>query len=627
MVLEWQREKRTYVDSEKKSASKNVNHLLQRTHCLGFSDRKKGLPVISLYCESGHEPFQIIYPDDDVDVPPVETNVVHLDDESHKANEGNDEEVDDILVDKGVGEDEDEEDDPDYEVDEDEDEDEENEDDEDGSDVSFAPSWMFENLEGPSDDDIFASKQQPNQAKGDKEQPQAKDWYSDGGDSNEFLNNYLDKLRDDPWMKVDAFQKQIRRELTVDVSKSQLYRAKNKAKEMIEGDHSVQYAEQWCRSHFSPRSKCDYLVNNLNGSFNNYILEARDKPIISMLEWIRRKVMNRFQIKRMGMEKYNQAICLRIKAKLDVIKKDSKDSFAHFCGEYKFEVDCHDTTYTVDLKEKTCGCRQWDLTGIPCKHACAAIGLNKQKSNNEEVLPPFMRRPSGRPKKARRKAAEEAEDAGAGLSRAGSVGVANRGGEVGGAQRGGGKAGAPRGGQVGGAQRGGGRGGALRGGQAGGAQRGGGRGGAPRGGGRTGASRGGGRSGVTRADGRACVTRGGGRASATRGGGRQSASRGDTQSGKGEAGGREGDRTDGSMLIVDRTDRSTLIEDRTDRSSLIEDRMDGSLLIKNQTDGSSLIEDRKDGSSLIEDRTDGSSLIVDWTDGSSLLKIEQMDRR
>ncbi|XP_058216684.1 uncharacterized protein LOC131327546 [Rhododendron vialii] len=117
-------------------------------------------------------------------------------------------------------------------------------------------------------------------------------------------------------------------------------------------------AEQWCRSHFSPRSKCDYLVNNLSESFNNYILEARDKPIISMLEWIRRKVMNRFQIKRMGMEKYNQAICPRIMAKLDVMKKDSKDSFAHFCGEYKFEVDCHDTTYTVDLKEKTCGCRQ-----------------------------------------------------------------------------------------------------------------------------------------------------------------------------------------------------------------------------------------------------------------------------
>ncbi|XP_058181210.1 uncharacterized protein LOC131299644 [Rhododendron vialii] len=59
--------------------------------------------------------------------------------------------------------------------------------------------------------------------------------------SQYIVDKYLDKLRDDPWIKVDAFQKQVRRELTVDVSSGKLYRAKKKAKEMIEGDHSVQY--------------------------------------------------------------------------------------------------------------------------------------------------------------------------------------------------------------------------------------------------------------------------------------------------------------------------------------------------------------------------------------------------
>mgnify|MGYP002531680589 CR=1 FL=1 len=28
----------------------------------------------------------------------------------------------------------------------------------------------------------------------------------------------------------------------------------------------------------------------------------------------------------------------------------------------------------VDLRNRSCSCRQWDLTGIPCKHFCAAIG-------------------------------------------------------------------------------------------------------------------------------------------------------------------------------------------------------------------------------------------------------------
>lgn len=45
----------------------------------------------------------------------------------------------------------------------------------------------------------------------------------------------------------------------------------------------------WAMSHFSTRAKCDILVNNMNESRNNYIIDARDMQIISMLEWIRKK--------------------------------------------------------------------------------------------------------------------------------------------------------------------------------------------------------------------------------------------------------------------------------------------------------------------------------------------------
>ncbi|KAL8470907.1 hypothetical protein ACS0TY_033476 [Phlomoides rotata] len=37
------------------------------------------------------------------------------------------------------------------------------------------------------------------------------------------------------------------------------------------------------------------LLNNVCESFNSCILEARDKPIISMLEWLRQWMMTRFQ--------------------------------------------------------------------------------------------------------------------------------------------------------------------------------------------------------------------------------------------------------------------------------------------------------------------------------------------
>ncbi|XP_058217288.1 uncharacterized protein LOC131328355 [Rhododendron vialii] len=201
--------------------------------------------------------------------------------------------------------------------------------------------------------------------------------------------------------------------------------------------------EQWTRSHFSTNNKCDILVNNLSESFNSYVLEARDKPIVSMLEWIRRKLMSRFQIKRMGMEKYTGTICPKIEKKLDWKITTVKDCFAYFSEEFKLEVDCHDTTYTMDLKAMTCGYRLWDLSGIPCKHAVATITFNKQKpeeyihpcylkdtylsvyqyminsvlgkhdwvkTDYDPIQPPFMRKPSGKPRKQRRRGEDEPPD-------------------------------------------------------------------------------------------------------------------------------------------------------------------------------------------------------------------------
>ena len=50
----------------------------------------------------------------------------------------------------------------------------------------------------------------------------------------------------------------------------------------------------WCKYAFSHYPQCDMLMNNLSESFNITILVTRDKPIITMCEWIRMYLMNRF---------------------------------------------------------------------------------------------------------------------------------------------------------------------------------------------------------------------------------------------------------------------------------------------------------------------------------------------
>ena len=69
---------------------------------------------------------------------------------------------------------------------------------------------------------------------------------------------------------------------------------------------------QWTKSHFTPRAISDCSVNNLSESFNSMILEARDKPIIAMLEWIRVRLMSRMYSKRTGIEKFTSDICPNI---------------------------------------------------------------------------------------------------------------------------------------------------------------------------------------------------------------------------------------------------------------------------------------------------------------------------
>ena len=50
----------------------------------------------------------------------------------------------------------------------------------------------------------------------------------------------------------------------------------------------------WVRAFFSTFPKCDSLLNNNCEVFNKYILEARELPILSMLERIKSQLMTRF---------------------------------------------------------------------------------------------------------------------------------------------------------------------------------------------------------------------------------------------------------------------------------------------------------------------------------------------
>uniref|UniRef100_A0ACD5VJ30 Uncharacterized protein n=1 Tax=Avena sativa TaxID=4498 RepID=A0ACD5VJ30_AVESA len=140
------------------------------------------------------------------------------------------------------------------------------------------------------------------------------------------------------------------------------------AQETPDGARAIMDKEphHWSRAWFKLGSDCDSVDNNICESFNKWIVQARYLPIISSFEAIRRKVMVRIQEMITQMDKWapNVIICPNITKKL----KKSINQYEVKLKEWGVEHG-----FTVKLGERTCTCRYWQLSGLPCAHAIACI--------------------------------------------------------------------------------------------------------------------------------------------------------------------------------------------------------------------------------------------------------------
>ncbi|KAL0419564.1 UNVERIFIED_CONTAM: hypothetical protein Sradi_1369900 [Sesamum radiatum] len=201
-------------------------------------------------------------------------------------------------------------------------------------------------------------------------------------------------------------------------------------------------AVQWSRSHFSEASSCDMLLNNVCETFNACILDAREKPILTMLEWIREYLMRRMQENRdKSCTKWKDKLCPKIQQILQKHANKVSDCMPIKADDFHYQISCFDgSQHCVDLGSKSCSCRKWQLSGIPCKHVCCAIYHQKQDPKDYVAdcysvdtyrrvykpailpmshegmwsesciippIPPNFGRRAGRPAKARRRESDE----------------------------------------------------------------------------------------------------------------------------------------------------------------------------------------------------------------------------
>ncbi|XP_012835819.1 PREDICTED: uncharacterized protein LOC105956512 [Erythranthe guttata] len=128
----------------------------------------------------------------------------------------------------------------------------------------------------------------------------------------------------------------------------------------------------WSKHGFDRITKVDHVTNNMTESFNAWMGKMRQKPVISMLEWYRTKVMKRFFTRQQKALSWQTRLPPNVNAKVEKNQRQGRKFLAIPASEYLFEV-YDDKKYIINLREKTCQCNEWQVCGVPCKHAMSCI--------------------------------------------------------------------------------------------------------------------------------------------------------------------------------------------------------------------------------------------------------------
>ncbi|PKA55811.1 ubiquitin-conjugating enzyme E2 S [Apostasia shenzhenica] len=196
---------------------------------------------------------------------------------------------------------------------------------------------------------------------------------------------------------------------------------------------------RWAVVHFQG-SRFGHLSSNVD-DFHKWILDAHELPIIQIIDRIHSKLMQMFAERRETSKNWTCALVPSAEKHLSEAMQVAGGYHVLRSDAVEFEVISADCSHIVNIGAHACSCRDWQLYGIPCSHAVAALVSCKKdvyeyaerhfsvarfrvaysreinsipnksewmKTTDEQtslearsVRPPKVRRPPGRPEKKR----------------------------------------------------------------------------------------------------------------------------------------------------------------------------------------------------------------------------------
>ncbi|KAL0401741.1 UNVERIFIED_CONTAM: hypothetical protein Slati_4204000 [Sesamum latifolium] len=166
------------------------------------------------------------------------------------------------------------------------------------------------------------------------------------------------------------------------------------------------HAEMWSRHAFDERLKNDHVTNNISKSFNHWVGDLRSKPVLTLVDGLRTKLMCRLQQRKLKGLKISGDLVPNVVKELNKIKEESRKCHLLVAGEHEFEKRVFGVCDSRFSKENYMKAYSYCIHPVP-DPTFWPQDLEVEPTN---LLPPIVRRMPGRPKKNRRKEPGEAHN-------------------------------------------------------------------------------------------------------------------------------------------------------------------------------------------------------------------------
>ncbi|XP_020081650.1 uncharacterized protein LOC109705325 [Ananas comosus] len=117
------------------------------------------------------------------------------------------------------------------------------------------------------------------------------------------------------------------------------------------------------------------LTSNCAETINSVIRHLKGLPITYLVEETRKKTACYFYQRKNNGENITSVVTPYAEKILGSSRETSRFYTLNPSTDVLFQVIAADRTDVVDLSKKTCSCKRWDIDGIPCNHAMAAISF------------------------------------------------------------------------------------------------------------------------------------------------------------------------------------------------------------------------------------------------------------